>query len=117
MLLQVLGPHSEQVCTCPMKGPRASGGLFLGSWKDPSGLGAGLHGAPWLEPASPPGAASEEQLAVFLHVTRCNGILLLRHHGQLALRHRHLGLPRPRWSAGSWAVGPPWVPPGRGPWP
>uniref|UniRef100_A0A8C6CL09 Scavenger receptor family member expressed on T cells 1 n=1 Tax=Moschus moschiferus TaxID=68415 RepID=A0A8C6CL09_MOSMO len=34
-------------------------------------------------PASPTGAAPEEQLTIFLHVTRCNGILLLRHQGQL----------------------------------
>lgn len=40
VLLGVLGAHSEQVCTFPMKGPWASGGLFLGSWKDPSGLGS-----------------------------------------------------------------------------
>uniref|UniRef100_A0A4W2GWZ7 Scavenger receptor cysteine-rich domain-containing protein SCART1-like n=1 Tax=Bos indicus x Bos taurus TaxID=30522 RepID=A0A4W2GWZ7_BOBOX len=29
------------------------------------------------------GAAPEEQLTIFLHISRCNGILLLRHQGQL----------------------------------
>lgn len=106
VLLRVLGPHSEQVCTCPMKGPWASGGPVPGLLERPLWSGGRVCTAllDWslhlpqeqpLRSSWPSSFTSRTAMGSCCSATT----------DSWARRHRHLGLPGGRGGlrgAGLW---------------